>query len=546
MTATQAMTRHVLRTLTTRQPLMVQNALLRGNASTNLEELSVAQAGVMKWYSCGPTVYDEAHLGHARAYVTLDILRRLVTTFAATAVDYALGVTDIDDKIIDRASELNTSPRSLARQYEAQFFEDMAALNVLPPTRVLRVTEHLPEISALIHGLENVDAAYAAPSGNVYFSVQSRGDRYHQLDPSRGKADSSIVEDIGEKRDSRDFALWKRSTGADDLEARWPSRWGVGRPGWHVECSAMSIHALGEDLDMHTGGIDLRFPHHTNELATAEAYLDAMGDQRWAHTWLHVGHLHIQGQKMSKSLKNFVSIRDFIKSGGNADVFRVFCLAHRYSAAVEYSQDRAKEAEAFLRKVRRFVQRDQVLLQAFQDGAHMTGRCEAAHAVWVHVRKAVEDVDRSVADDFDTPGMLRIVADVVSQAEMALTSSPRVPEGDDSEGLSRRVRAVSGDAALAYEQARRVVVDVLTAVGVSREGVGITPFEGANGKTTRNVDDAVEALVTLRAGVRIAAQQKDIGAVLKACDEAREVASKRLGVRISDKADGGSIWEWTG
>lgn len=539
------MTRHILRTLTTRQPLMVRNALLRGSSSIELEELSVAEAGVMKWYSCGPTVYDEAHLGHARAYVTFDILRRLVTTFAATAVDYALGITDIDDKIIARAEEASVSPRNLAQQYEASFFEDMVALNVLPPTRILRVTEHVPEISALIHGLETVQAAYSAPSGNVYFSVASRGDRYVQLEPSRGDSDVSDPTETGEKRDSRDFALWKRSKGADDLEARWPSRWGVGRPGWHVECSAMAIHALGNHLDMHTGGIDLRFPHHTNELATAEAYLDAKDDQRWAHTWLHAGHLHIEGRKMSKSLKNFISIRDFLENGGNSDVFRIFCLANRYSAPVEYSEDRANEAEAFLRKVRSFVSRDQVLLQAIRDGARMTGRCEAANAVWGYVRKAVEGVEQSVADDFDTPEMLRILSDVVSQAETALQSSPR-STGVATLRANTLAKAVSGDAALAYEQARRVVVDVLTSVGVSPQGVGLQTHNSIDLRAAlQRADDAMDALVSLRAAARSAALRKDVQAVLKACDEAREHANKHLDVQIGDTSDGSSWWERT-
>lgn len=522
---------------------MVRNALLRGSASTELEELSVAEAGVMKWYSCGPTVYDDAHLGHARAYVTFDILRRLVTTFAATAVDYAMGVTDIDDKIITRAEEINMSPRNLAQQYEASFFEDMAALNVLPPTRILRVTEHVPEISALIHNLETVQAAYSAPSGNVYFSVASCGDRYAQLEPSRGGLDLADTTAPGEKRDSRDFALWKRSTGADDLEARWPSRWGVGRPGWHIECSAMAIHALGDHLDVHSGGIDLRFPHHTNELATAEAYLGATGDQRWAHTWLHAGHLHIQGRKMSKSLKNFISIREFFENGGNSDVFRVFCLANRYSAPVEYSQDRANEAEAFLRKIQLFVKRDKILLQAIRDGARMTGQCEAANAVWGYVQKAVEDVEQSVADDFDTPEMLRIVSDVVSQAETALQSSNRFNEVGTLRANIQE-RAVSGDAALAYEQARRVVIDVLTGVGLSPQGVGLTTYDHVDlSAASRYADNAIEALVSLRAAARAAALQKDVQAVLKACDEARDHAHKYLGVRIGDTSDGSSWWE---
>jgi cysteinyl-tRNA synthetase len=301
-------------------------------------------------------VYADAHLGHARAYVSLDIMRRVVTGLCRTPVRYALGITDVDDKILARAAEVGVHPRALAKRFERRFFADMRTLNVLPPSDVLRVTEHVEDVVEFVARAVDAGSAYVVDSGDVYFSVPSAGKRYGQLDPSRYDANPSDG-DGGAKRDARDFALWKRSLSNGETLA-WDSPWGRGRPGWHVECSAMATAALGPRLDVHTGGIDLRFPHHTNELATAEAVLccGASGpEDRWVNTWLHAGHLCMSGHKMSKSVKNFVTIRDFLAGGADPDAFRMFCLLHHYAAPVDYSTDRLSEASALLARIRRFV-----------------------------------------------------------------------------------------------------------------------------------------------------------------------------------------------
>ncbi|CAN8068904.1 unnamed protein product, partial [Agarophyton chilense] len=377
--------RPIVRTVHGNRPIFVRNSLLHNGRK---EALSCVNTKEFKWYACGPTVYDDAHLGHARSYVSFDIMRRILTHFAGLRIIFAMGVTDIDDKILDRANERGQCPREFARHFETRFFEDMRSLNVLPPTKVLRVTEHVRELQHHIADLINSKSAYKTKSGDVYFSVESSGDRYGQLDPSRlisNRKENDVLNQRKDgKKDQRDFALWKASEGIVDDKSWWDSAWGPGRPGWHVECSAMAMSTLGDYLDLHSGGVDLRFPHHTNELATAEARLqsrmqsnEAQEIPRWSHTWLHGGHLHINGRKMSKSLKNFVSVREFLKDGGSSDAFRTFCLLHRYSSPVEYSEERLADAQAHARRVKSFLDRE--VLSISIRGDEMKGKKTEMH-----------------------------------------------------------------------------------------------------------------------------------------------------------------------
>ncbi|XP_020921573.1 probable cysteine--tRNA ligase, mitochondrial isoform X3 [Sus scrofa] len=287
------------------------------------DPLIVSSADAASWYSCGPTVYDHAHLGHACSYVRFDIIRRILTRVFGCSVVMVMGVTDVDDKIIKRANELNVSPASLANLYEEDFKQDMAALKVLPPTVYMRVTENIPQIVAFIAGIIASGHAYSTARGNVYFDLQSRGAKYGKLvgvvpDPMGEPGDS-------DKRHAGDFALWKA---AKPQEPFWASPWGNGRPGWHIECSTLSSLVFGSRLDIHSGGIDLAFPHHENEIAQCEAFHRC---PQWGNYFLHSGHLHVEGgeEKMSKSLRNYVTIKDFLRSA-SPDVFRLFCLRSSY------------------------------------------------------------------------------------------------------------------------------------------------------------------------------------------------------------------------
>uniref|UniRef100_A0A8B9JN53 cysteine--tRNA ligase n=1 Tax=Astyanax mexicanus TaxID=7994 RepID=A0A8B9JN53_ASTMX len=276
--------------------------------SRQKEPLVLAKEGVATWYSCGPTVYDHAHLGHACSYVRFDILQRILTRVFGINITHVMVITDIDDKIIQRGLEENISPLVLARMYEEEFKKDMMALKVLPPAVYMRVTENIPQIVAFVERIISNGHAYATDQGDVYFDTQSIGSRYGKLVNFGNAAEAPGVKD---KRDPRDFALWKASK---PQEPYWESPWGRGRPGWHIECSTIASSVFGSQLDIHSGGIDLAFPHHENEIAQCEAYHKC---DQWGNYFLHSGHLHLKGssEKMSKSLKNYITIKQTASCG---------------------------------------------------------------------------------------------------------------------------------------------------------------------------------------------------------------------------------------
>ena len=325
----------------------------------------------LKWYDCGPTVYDACHLGHGRTYVTLDIVRRIVRAYFGVRVFHVMGMTDIDDKIFARAAATGVTPLQLARRFEVEFMRDMADLGVCPPLATTRVTEHVPDIVDFVRGIQSNGFAYVPPGGDgVYFDTTAFCKAGHEYGKLRrgvdggggsGEPGAGVVETAESfKRDPRDFVLWKL---AKPGEPSWESPWGAGRPGWHIECSSMVRSLFGAALDVHGGGIDLRFPHHNNEVAQSEAHHNC---NQWARVFIHTGHLHIHGKgtttrggvavlravtagrtcgsrpllsaglKMSKSLKNFISVRDLLQTH-TKDHFRMFCFQYKYRSSVTYS-----------------------------------------------------------------------------------------------------------------------------------------------------------------------------------------------------------------
>ncbi len=282
-------------------------------------------------YVCGLTVYDRPHLGHARVFVVFDVLRRVLVK-NGYSVKYVQNFTDVDDRIISKARELGTLPKDVADKYISLYFEDMHKLNVLDADVYPRATEHIKEIEELISRIEQKGYAYITSNG-VYFRVQrfqGYGKLSHQSVENLKKG--ARIEPDPEKEDPLDFSLWKFYKG-DPVEPYWRSPWGNGRPGWHIECSAMSMKHLDE-IDIHGGGEDLIFPHHENEIAQSEA---ATG-KTFALSWMHVGLLNISGEKMSKSLKNFITIADAVARWGPNSV-RLFLLSAPYRAPLTYSEE---------------------------------------------------------------------------------------------------------------------------------------------------------------------------------------------------------------
>jgi cysteinyl-tRNA synthetase len=301
------------------------------------EELIPLVAGKIKMYVCGVTVYDYCHLGHARAYVVWDMVRRYLAT--KFQVQFVQNITDIDDKILKRAQERNTTMQAIADQYIATYNQDMAKLNIAPADDYPRATETIPEIIQLIQQLIDQDYAYAS-GGDVYYAVQkfpSYGKLSgRKLEDMQAGASGRVDEHDQDKRYPFDFALWKS---AKPNEPFWESPWGNGRPGWHIECSAMVRSRLGETIDIHAGGADLQFPHHENEIAQSEAaYAKPL-----AKYWMHNGFVNIDGEKMSKSLNNFKTIRDLF-GYFEPMAIRLFVLQAQYRQPIDFTEDAIKAA----------------------------------------------------------------------------------------------------------------------------------------------------------------------------------------------------------
>ncbi|MCE8511617.1 cysteine--tRNA ligase [Ruegeria pomeroyi] len=302
----------------------------------------------VRMYVCGPTVYDRAHLGNARPVVVFDVLYRLLRhVYGADHVTYVRNFTDVDDKINARAAESGRPIGDITAETTQWFLDDMGALGALEPDHMPRATEYIPQMVAMIESLIAKGHAYAA-EGHVLFAVDSWKEHYGKL--SGRSVDDMIagarVEVAPYKKNPMDFVLWKPST--PDLPG-WDSPWGRGRPGWHIECSAMSYELLGESFDIHGGGNDLMFPHHENEIAQSCC---AHPEGRFANVWLHNEMLQVEGKKMSKSLGNFFTVRDLLDQGIPGEVIRFVFLSTHYRKPMDWTEKKAKEAEATLRKWR--------------------------------------------------------------------------------------------------------------------------------------------------------------------------------------------------
>ncbi|KAJ3584641.1 hypothetical protein NHX12_015136 [Muraenolepis orangiensis] len=512
------------------EPRGVDTGVKTYNSLTRRKDpLILTRDKVATWYSCGPTVYDHAHLGHACSYVRFDIVQRILTKVFGISVVHAMVITDIDDKIIKRSQEENMSPTILARIYEEEFKKDMLSLKVLPPAVYLRVTENVPQIVAFIERIVRNGHAYATQKGDVYFDIGSIGPRYGKL-TGAVEQHSEATGDT-DKRNTRDFALWKSSK---PQEPSWASPWGEGRPGWHIECSTIASSVFGSQLDIHSGGIDLAFPHHENEIAQSEAYHQC---EQWGNYFLHSGHLHLKGsaEKMSKSLKNYITIKDFLQSY-SADEFRMFCLLTKYRSAIDFSDSSMSEARSILSTV-----------VTFENGAqaYMRGQllCHAAEEalLWEKLAETKARVVEALADDFDTPRAVHAIMNLVYHGNCQLQP---VTEGDGS----ARSPAVFG-AMLSY------IRDVFGLLGVD-----LVDRQEAVSDSSANLETLVEQLCEFRSQVRtfaLAPQEApgapggsapskprmhpDRGPLLQACDALRKDLAP-MGVLIKDRGVT-STWE---
>ena len=348
---------------------------LRNSMTRRVEPLEPLEEGHARLYLCGPTVYDRAHLGNARNVILFDVLTRLLR-HDLPRVTYVRNVTDVDDKINARAAETGRPIREITDETLAWYHEDMAALGCAPPDHEPRATEWIGPMVEMIEDLVAKGHAYAA-EGHVLFAVATDPD-YGTLS-NRAVGDmiaGARVEVAPYKRDPMDFVLWKPST---EAEPGWESPWGRGRPGWHIECSAMSRALLGERFDVHGGGVDLMFPHHENEIAQSRCAHGAV----MARIWLHNEMLLVDGRKMSKSLGNFFTVRDLLDRGVPGEVIRMVFLGTHYSKPMDWTDAKAREAEGALRRWRTMATPggapDPAVLDALRDDVNTPGALAELH-----------------------------------------------------------------------------------------------------------------------------------------------------------------------
>lgn len=371
-----------------------------------IEPLTPVGAAELRMYCCGPTVYDYGHIGNFRTFLHVDVLRRFLRQ-QGTALNHVMNITDVDDKIIRNAAAHGKSIGEYSRKYEQAFFEDMDALGIERPEHIAHATECIPEMVALIEQLAAKDIAYQAEDGSWYFRV-ARDASYGKL----SKKDLEHIEDGArvdvdvDKDAARDFALWKAVKGD---EPRWETALGAGRPGWHIECSAMAEKFLGPAFDLHAGGEDLMFPHHENEIAQSEC---ATG-QTFARHWMHVRFLLVEGRKMSKSEGNFYTLRDLLLKGYRASAIRFLLLSVPYRNQMNFTFDGLIESANAIDRLRTFQQR---MLKGAAEGGFEAGFDDGIHQL---TRKAEADFTAALANDLNTAEARAAVFDLVRAANAA-------------------------------------------------------------------------------------------------------------------------------
>lgn len=345
-------------------------------------------------YVCGMTVYDLCHIGHARVLVAFDVMLRYLT-MQGYQVNYVRNITDIDDKIIKRAQENNESMSALTQRMIAAMHEDFAQLNILPPTHEPRATDAIPQMLDLIQILLDKGYAYPAENGDICYAVEkfkTYGELAHQ-NLEKLRSGTRVAVDLT-KKDPLDFVLWKK---AKPNEPSWESPWGAGRPGWHIECSAMSMAALGEHFDIHGGGLDLLFPHHQNEIAQSEGATA----KKFVNTWIHVGFVQTNRQKMSKSLGNFFTLRDVLKQYP-AEVIRYFLVSSHHRSPINYSQENLQAAHAALQRL-------------YTSLRGLVGKAPSNFDAKQFSGEYLEKFQTAMDDDFNTPDALAVLFELARE-----------------------------------------------------------------------------------------------------------------------------------
>lgn len=592
------------------------------NSFTRQKETFIPQDGKkVLWYSCGPTVYDASHMGHARSYISFDILRRILSGYFRYDIFYVMNITDIDDKIIMRArqqylydqyvikescisdilvdvrtalatyvekSKLATDPdkkklheqtisktldaiknaendksesartnllnnvkdvlsnwldalhgsevtdnsifRSLPRYWEEEFYKDMQALNVLPADVVTRVSEYIPEIIEYIEKIIKNGMAYES-HGSIYFDTvtfdQCPNHHYAKLVPeafgdttalNEGEGDLSISEDrVKHKKSPNDFALWKASKPG---EPSWDSPWGKGRPGWHIECSVMASSLLGDSLDIHTGGVDLKFPHHDNEIAQAEAYYN---NDHWVRYFLHSGHLTISGCKMSKSLKNFITIKEALQKHTSSQL-RLAFLLHSWKDSLDYGENTMEIAIQYEKFMKEFFLTVKNIIRSLTDSDIQNYNKWNEEEVNLNNKFNYTKmyVYESLCDNIDTRKALDYIRDLITACNIYIREkmlSKQTANGLLLKNIANYITEICKIFGVIYEE-KIIGFPQRELESLNKENI-VFPF--------------LNVLADFREKVRLSSRQHKAADLLKLCDELRDDILPELGVRLEDQ-----------
>ncbi len=432
---------------------------LHNTLSNRLEPLRPIHPGEVRIYTCGPTVYDFAHIGNFRTFTFQDVLRRFLHSQGLRVLQ-VMNLTDVDDRIIQNAATAGVTIREYTEKYVEAFLEDMRALHLEMPEEIVRATDHIGDMVALIERLQQKGLTYNS-EGSIYYRISKFPEygKLSKIDLGGIKAGARVDNDRYEKDDARDFALWKSPKPGEHF---WDTEIGPGRPGWHIECSAMAMKYLGDTLDIHTGGVDLAFPHHENEIAQSEA---ATGHP-FVKIWLHAEHLIIDGEKMSKSLGNFFTLRDLFAKGQKPSAIRYLLMSVPYRRQLNFTGDSLKQAENSVARLRNFYARLKTEKLAAGSNPEMEKRAARAEA----------DFDAGLSDDLNTAFALAVVFDLLRDVNTAMDKgeflqqdAPRMIASmekfdaifsilaDDDDEILRRMGFASGDTRLAGAEVEALI-----------------------------------------------------------------------------------------
>jgi cysteinyl-tRNA synthetase len=472
---------------------------LHNTLSGETEPFALQKPGEVSIYTCGPTVYDYAHIGNYRTFVFQDILRRFLK-LRGFKLNHVMNLTDVDDRIIANAAKAGVSIREYTQKFVQAFFDDCKTLSIEAPEHWIRATDYIDDMVKLIQRLQEKSYTYAG-DGSIYYRIAKFPDygKLSKIDVSGMQAGARVDSDRYEKESARDFALWKAPKPGEHF---WETPIGRGRPGWHVECSAMAMKLLGETIDIHTGGIDLAFPHHENEIAQSEG---ATGKQ-FVRYWMHAEHLLVEGEKMSKSLGNFFTLRDLFKKGYKPSALRFALASVPYRRQLNFTFDGLQQAASAVERLRNFSDR---LAQRKFPAGEQPGMAE-------RIAKAAQDFDAGLSDDLNTAMALAAIYDLVREVNIAMDKG-EFRQGDV---------AAAQELLAAFDRVFAVIADN------DAEKLQALGYGDASGALA---DADVEKMVAERQDAR---KRKDFAA----SDRIRKELADR-GIILEDSRDGSVRWK---